>query len=329
MIFDIFGFGADSIAHVGRLESFVSVVWRECYNADGFFQLEVVKTEEAVSLLQLGRVVKSSESPCPCWITAAYDQRGKWIASGRPMTDILHHRVADETVFNENGESAMRRLVADCLPWPCLSLAPSRGLPDVFTRQKSNTDIFDFCAEIGKELDMGFRIVMQGGQLLFDAYKPADTGNFKFATKFGNLKEVQVSISDTNYKNFAVVLGAEENGGRAKVTVGDQKSAGFDRREMIVDARDVQPQQGETISSPEYLERLVLRGLEKLAEQQRIDTIEFTPISDDVQLGDIATCILPEYGLLITARVTTIETVVQIGKTERRITVDGATVKRK
>ena len=60
------------------------------------------------------------------------------------------------------------------------------------------------------------------------------------------------------------VQGAGEGDERATVWVGDVNATGSDRREMYVDARDVQPEDGETSTSQSYLEKLADRGGEKL-----------------------------------------------------------------
>ena len=62
---------------------------------------------------------------------------------------------------------------------------------------------------------------------------------------------------------MAVVQGAGEGANRATVTVGLTDATGADRRELYVDARDVQPdeEKGETTTSTEpTCERLMARG---------------------------------------------------------------------
>ena len=75
-----------------------------------------------------------------------------------------------------------------------------------------------------------------------------------------------------------MVQGAGEGENRATVTVGLTDATGADRRELYVDARDVQPdeEKGETNKSEAYLERLMARGTNKLLEQLRTGSIELT-----------------------------------------------------
>lgn len=62
------------------------------------------------------------------------------------------------------------------------------------------------------------------------------------------------------------------------MTVGLTDATGADRRELYVDARDVQPdeEKGESNKSEAYLERLMARGTNKLLEQLRTGSIELT-----------------------------------------------------
>ena len=99
--------------------------------------------------------------------------------------------------------------------------------------------------------------------------------------------------------------GAGEGESRATVTVGLTDATGADRRELYVDARDVQPdeEKGETSRSEAYLERLMARGTTKLLEQLRTGSIELTIDAEGLSPGDVAFCTIPELGYKATVRV--------------------------
>ena len=63
---------------------------------------------------------------------------------------------------------------------------------------------------------------------------------------------------------------------------------------MYIDARDVQPEDGETSSSQSYLEKLADRGGEKLLGQLRTGSIEFDVDDDTLQVGDVLSASLPQ-----------------------------------
>ena len=65
------------------------------------------------------------------------------------------------------------------------------------------------------------------------------------------MQQAAWAFGDGDYANVAVVQGAGEGENRATVTVGLTDATGADRRELYVDARDVQPdeEKGETNKS--------------------------------------------------------------------------------
>lgn len=87
------------------------------------------------------------------------------------------------------------------------------------------------------------------------------------------------------------------------VWAGDTEAEGAERREMIVDARDIQPEDGETNTSDSYLKKLADRGASKLLEQLRTGSIEMTLDADGLEPGDVCCCFLPDLGYKATVRV--------------------------
>ena len=77
---------------------------------------------------------------------------------------------------------------------------------------------------------------------------------------------------------------------------------------MYVDARDVQPEDGETSTSQSYLEKLADRGGEKLLSQLRTGSIEFDVDDDTLQVGDVLSASLPQLGYTAMVRVADIIT---------------------
>jgi hypothetical protein len=154
------------------------------------------------------------------------------------------------------------------------------------------------------------------------------TENLIFAEKFGNLAEPSITFSSENYKNYAIVLGEGTGGERVSVTV--DATGGNDRKEIVIDARDIQMEEGE--AATDYRERLAQRGLEALLEHQEVFSCLFTPYSKDFgsryDLGDMMTVHLDGYGLKLQARVAKFTQKSQNNKTETSIEVGKITVKR-
>ncbi len=85
----------------------------------------------------------------------------------------------------------------------------------------------------------------------------------------------------TDYYTTAQVAGAGEGATRKTITVGDEFT-GLERREMSVDARDLQDtkdnngtEEATPIPEAEYNEMMIERGKSKLADQKRVESFNF------------------------------------------------------
>lgn len=320
---------ADTLVRVGWVDVWVSLYWDSPYYSEGGFTLEVRPTTENLQLLQEGRwLVRSDESPrVPMRICSRANQNedANLVVSGYPATWLLTKRVSAAVVKNQNAEAAMRSLVAAAKPWPRLELGTVYGFDTVFEKQTSGGTVFDYCQTIGQACDLGFRIILDGSgadkRLLFECFRPAFDPNRRFAPQWGNLLNAGWSFSDTDYANVALIQGAGEGSARATAWVGDVDSTGSDRREMYIDARDIQPDEdsGETNTSQSYLQKLADRGGEKLLGQLRTGSIEFSVEDDSLQVGDVLRVSLPQLGYTAMVRVADIITESQDSGTTRTL----------
>lgn len=320
---------ADTLVRVGWVDVWVSIYWDSPYYSEGGFTLEVRPTAENLQLLKEGRwVVRSDESPrIPMRICSRANQNedANLVVSGYPATWILTKRVSAATIKGQNAEQAMRGLVSAMRPWPRLELGTEYGFDTTFSKQTSGGTVFDYCQTIGQACDLGFRIVLDGKgadkRLLFECFRPTFDPNNRFSPKWGNLLNAGWSFADTDYANVALVQGAGEGSARATVWVGDVDTTGADRREMYIDARDIQPDEdsGETTASQSYLQKLADRGGEKLLAQLRTGSIEFDVDDDVLQVGDVLSASLPQLGYTAMVRVADIITQSQDSGTTRTI----------
>lgn len=293
-----------NLTRVGVLSTWVSMVWEESYNADGSFELEVQQTENVAKLLRPDRYVGIAESNTLMIIKAVQIQDGKITASGYPVMWVLSDRVSTEVISNENAESALRRLVSAMKPWPCLELGENAGLTDKFKAEKSDTNLLDYCQIIAQAVDMGVRLRFdrKAKKLFFECYKPGVNENARYSTAYGNMGDLEFSESTANLKNVAIVAGAGEGDARVTVYAGETDTAGEERHEMYVDARNEQPKENE--SDTDYKARLVRYGEEKLVGQIKIENFSFVLDDNRANLGDIVTCNVPEIGVKLQVRIT-------------------------
>ena len=316
-----------TLARLGRIEVWVSLYWDEPYNTEGEFTLEVRPTEENLALLREGRWLRRSDSDVPMRICHRSNENtdSNLVVTGFPGTWIFSKRVSTAIVKNTNAETAMRKLVEDMQPWPKLELGDAVGFTTSYTAQTSGGSVLDYLMTLGAACDLGFRVRLDGKnankRLLFEVYRPTADPNNRYSTKWGNLTGASWAFGDSDYANVAIVQGAGEGENRATVTVGLTDTTGADRRELYVDARDVQPdeEKGETNQSAAYLQRLMDRGANKLLEQLRTGSIELELDAESLHPGDVAACSLPELGYKATVRVADVITQSQADSTTRTV----------
>lgn len=309
---------------IGSLFTWVSMVWEEGYNTMGSFQLELQATEKNMELIQTNRYVGTAESDTLMFIESVDVSDNEIIANGFPATVILDHRVSTTEISNTNAEAAMRQLISEMEPWPCVELGEEQGFTVKFTPQTSDQSVEEYCEVIAQACDLGFKFVhdKENKKLLFTVYQPPENPNAKYSTLYGNVGDVEYTQSDVKYKNVAIVAGDGEGSERVTVVAGDTSSTGADRRELYIDARDVQRDSEET--EDEYKARLVARGEGKLVEQNQINTITFN-IDNDVTLGETVFVNIPELNTKLKARIITVTDTSQKNGTTREISIGNPT----
>lgn len=146
-----------------------------------------------------------------------------------------------------------------------------------------------------------------------------------FSSSFGNLLTTDYTYDKQDYYNFAYVAGEGEGAERTVVTV-DQVPEDEDRREIFIDARDLQrnytDEQGntKTLTTAEYHEVLRQRGIERLAQYNIKQSVEaevdvsVLRYGIDFDLGDICEIANSDIGLTWTARITSIDEVFETEK---------------
>lgn len=288
---------------LGQIETFVSLVWTEKYNQLGTFQLELSQQQEYSDLMKEDYYCEIDDSDTLMIIKSVQTKGNTIIVNGAPVTRILRDRVSTAELSNINAEAAMRNLIQDMEPWPCVALGAFCGIADTFKAQTSDQTIEEYCEKIAQAVDAGFRFRFDKAEkkLLFEVYKPGNSERVKFSTWFQNVGDPDYCVSTANYKNVAVVAGSGTGDVRITVYAGDTASTGSERREMYVDAR--QEQQKEEESLEDYKARLVKYGEGKLLEQLRLETLNFDIDSDCVDIGDVVSCIFPELGINAKVRI--------------------------
>lgn len=301
-----------NLNRLGTLLAWISLVWEEKYYTYGDCQIEVHQSDSILDLLKPGNMVCLTGHAEPMILHSVELQNKKLVANGYSASWLLSMRTSRDIVKNEVAEVALRRVVSGMTPWTNLELGELHNLPDKYTSQTSGQSVLAYCENVCKAVDMGFHIIKSGKKLLFECYKPERNLNLRYAEIYGNMGNIEYTLSNKGEYNVATVAGAGEGDARIVVTVGRTDLTGAQRKELYVDARDVQKDEGETDES--YTERLRERGLEKLASALVADEITFDVASDGLQLGDYITANIDSIGVKMAARVSVIKQTVQNNK---------------
>ncbi len=308
MICSLYNDRLERIAILGTLRS---LVWCESYAEAGVSQMVVVKNDEYAAKIKTGYFIGLDNSDTLQVITQVTDKGGQLWVYMRECKWILSDRIYDGTFRCGVVESSLKNAVTDTRLYDIVKTATDTGLSEKIGTERTYNSLYDISCAVCGAVGYGFKLRHERAEkmLYYEVYNGADRTDVKFSEKFGNMRNAVITLSDLDWKNVAYVGGAGEGSERIFVTVGETGTTGFDRREMYVDARDIQPIEGE--SEAAYQAKLEARGLEKLAERRRVEGIEFeinpAGYGGRFTLGDKVTAVIPERGMIITVRITGIK----------------------
>lgn len=300
---------------------FVSCIWSEGYNTIGSFCLELIDAAEYRKKIREDFYAGRSDRDTLMVIKTVEFRDGRIIASGKQATEILDDvAMIGKIQAGTNIDTAVKNAYNESAKFRKLNFAET-DLGIKATHQISNASFWDVCSTLCADTDLGIRVKKAGAALLAEFYQPPENQNLIFSKQYGNLSEPEITLSTEGAKNYAIVLGQGEGDERIRTAV--DMTDGQDRRELIVDAKDLQMGDGETMES--YLKRLESRGIEKLLECQNVFSCSFIPSEKDFgtkyDLGDVLTVHLGEYGLKLKARVAKFTQKSQNNRTETTIEV--------
>ncbi len=259
---------------------------------------------------------------------------------------LLADRVIESTVvLAGNREACMRELVRRTVIEPSeegraiphLKLGAVWGLPARLDTQATGVNLSDKLYEAGNTAEYSHRVRydFQTNDLIFEVWQGKDRRDSQeenswavFSNAFCNVRSVTYGRDNSSYRNFAYVAGAGEGEERILVTV-DLREAGEPRREIWVDARDLQEEDGEgnKILPEAYRAQLVQRGKEKLAEYRLAETVEISidPNANliyrrDFDLGDYCTYVNTELCISADKRITEVMEIYEGGAARLDIT---------
>jgi hypothetical protein len=248
----------DQLRRTEVIDRFESMIWTERYSASGDFQL-------SYRVMEVDTVENKDDS----------EGRSLLTVTGRSLEKILEDRAAVDGLLNVTtyanpswvltgtaGDIAryMFERIArqgtlspgDVIPFiqpATTSLFPADTIAepdDVLTLEVKPATLYKAIQDICTTYGLGFRLYrgLDTTKLYFDIYVGSDRTSSQndlatvlFAPDLDNLTEVSELKSSAQYKNVAYVVSPD--GAVVVYALGEEATAGFDRRVLLVDASDI------------------------------------------------------------------------------------------
>lgn len=333
---------------LGVVSVFNTLIWNRRYYNSGLFELHA--PAEFFDLMNTGRYLYRSDRTdlgIIRKVNFARDAKGirTSYCKGYFAEELLNDRVLD-TQVNITGtpETIGRQLVQKFAISPTdtdrkiahLQLGTLSGVGSSTTVTATGDRLGDKLYEIEKTQELSHRLVYdyQANTLSFVVWQGKDRTDAQevnswaiFSDSFRNIKNAIYDRDESECKNVAYVAGEGEGSARVIVEVDIRGSTSEERRELYVDARDLQSTYTDdngnehTYTPAQYQQLLRQRGLEKLAEYEKVETVnsDIDPHANlvymtDFDLGDLCTYRYTEVGIEATKRITEIQEVYEGNK---------------
>lgn len=324
---DLYIYSPD-IVQAGVIDDYRSLRWRRQYFEPGEIELHCPATDENLAMLQqdyiIHRIDRSEAAIIESVNVDETDDGDEITVKGRMASSMLDQRVVYPTLnFWGTAEAAMRRAVLDnavnSRPIAHLAVGNPGGYFLPCAIQTTGKEVLAVLESIGRASMLGFRVRLDvpNTRWVFEVYSGVNRSVAQttrpyvlFSDDFNNISKPAYAMSTTGYKNYAYVAGQGVAGDRVVVEV--DQTGGAPRRELWVDARDLQ--QGDGVSDADYQSQLSQRGIEKLAAAAKSESFSADAVNTenfeyliDWDLGDIVS--FEKWGLRLDQRVTEVEEV--------------------
>ena len=298
----VFQLDNDTFEAIGQVNEFTSLIWPDKFNGYATFELNAPANEENNMLIKKGNVVWcGGDNAAVIEIIQADttdDGQKVYKVKGRTLEKILTTRIIWGTYFctNKPASTVMYEVVdANCVnpsmadrKIPFLECAPDLVLGKNVTLQRTGGEVYDLIEGVASDASLGFRVLFKPSEkrLIFEVLQgvdrttTADANLVVFSTDLEDILASSYYTNDQDVKTVAFVAGEGDGSDRVNEVTGLLGSSGFSRRELYVDARDLQSEiynddgAATQISQDDYKAMLRDRGSEKLSECVVIESFE-------------------------------------------------------
>lgn len=327
-----------SLSKIAILDVFGSLIWTDRYSRHGDFELKTKAERDIILTLQEDFYLTIKESNRSMIIESVnletdIEDGSSFVVTGRSLASILERRIIwKQTLLNGSLHAEIRRLLDENAINP---EDPDRKIsrlvfedstdPNVLSisinEQFTGNNLLDVIEYLCESNGLGFKVVLSPENLfVFSLFLGKDRSFSQienpfvaFSPHLDNLSETKYFHSNKTQKTITLVGGEGEGSDRvtAQTAIPGIPNTDLDRRELFTDARDVSSMvNGIQLSSSEYNDLLVQRGLLKLLENQsvsafdgKVDPLVNYIYGTDYFIGDIVQ-IENDFGLNGRSRVT-------------------------
>lgn len=309
--------------YLGVIDNINSFTYISKYNNVGTFKIKGLLTQQSKDLLKIGNyILYNGRAGVIHSLEIDIDGNQQQITvNGYSLLSLLERRIIWGTInYNGNIEDFIYKIINE----NCIETEANRKIPNLIIGERLNNEanlekqvsyqnLLSTIIEVVQLVDLGVKIDIdaENKSFIFSVYDGEDrslgTENpLVFNRQFENIvSEVYVS-SKKQVANTALVAGEGEAENRTLVAI-DEGNSGLNRYEVFVDARDLT--KGE-LSDAEYQAQLKQRGNEQLSQYAPIESFEGianTKSVNDFKLGDKASIVDNEVGVILNTRITEIE----------------------
>lgn len=325
---------------LGVIQIFNTLLWYRRYYSPGIFELHI--PAEYFNLINIGRYLYRNDRTELGVIREVSFMRGEKgektaYCKGFFAEHLLNNSVMIP-VFNQSGtaeelaHAAINRYIINPdVPERRLSniqLGQMKGGGTSMAFQNTGAHVGDRLYDMLRTQEMSQRLVYDylENKLTYEVWQGLDRRDTQdinswavFSDAFCNIRSAQYCRDESDCKNFAYVAGEGEGADRKIIEVDIRTDPGEERRELYVDARDLQKISDTiTYTDEQYEKLLTQRGLEKLADYSMIEKVDsdVDPAANliygvDFDLGDLCTYHYNDVNVECSRRITEIQEVLE------------------
>lgn len=341
----VFKVDNDVFEQLGDLSQYTSAILPDEFNGCGNFELFAPIMDGNSELLKKGNIIwTGGESGYLIEIVkSTFDEKGekKYHVKGRTLECILCDRILWGGYIKTGFTSTVMYDIVNknCvnptnqnrkIPW--LYLSQDSEIGKRVTYQQTGGEVYDSLKNLATNSDLGFSVIFdpRNKKMIFEVREGVDRtidnteGNepVLFSTELEDILSSSYYSNSEDLKTMALVQGEDKGDERKYTTTGATLGAGFNRKELYVDARDLQSEVYNAdgtiteLTDEQYISTLKQRGNEKLSEHIVTETFDAKIRQfGDVQYvfgvdyfkGDKVTVVDRQLMVQVSARITSVE----------------------